>query len=81
MMMNASILPHNQRPAAVWSSGGQAYDEISSQIASALDHCVRRLRPRPGELRGAFVAFHDRFATPLGIGMPRQYLVTLGTRR
>jgi SAM-dependent methyltransferase len=48
-MMNPSIQPHNQRPAAVWSSGGQAYDEISSQIASALDHCVRRLRPRPGE--------------------------------
>ena len=47
--MDPSIQPHNQRPAAVWSSGGQAYDEISSQIASALDHCVRRLRPRPSE--------------------------------
>lgn len=47
--MNPSIQSHNQRPAAVWSSGGQAYDEISGQIASAIDHCVRRLRPRPGE--------------------------------
>ena len=47
--MDMSIQPHNQRPAAVWSSGGLAYDEISRQIASALDHCVRRLDPKPGE--------------------------------
>ncbi|HXF86770.1 MAG TPA: methyltransferase domain-containing protein [Xanthobacteraceae bacterium] len=47
--MHGSIQPHNQRPAAVWSSGGLAYDEISRQIASALDHCVRRLDPKPGE--------------------------------
>jgi SAM-dependent methyltransferase len=48
--MHGSIQPHNQRPAAVWSSGGAAYDEISRQIASAIDHGVRRLDPRPGEL-------------------------------
>jgi len=47
--MHGSIQPHNQRPAAVWSSGGLAYDEISRQIASAIDHCVRRLDPKPGE--------------------------------
>jgi len=47
--MDGSIQPHNQRPAAVWSSGGAAYEEISCQIASALDHCVRRLGPKPGE--------------------------------
>lgn len=47
--MSNLIQPHNHRPAAVWSSGGQAYDEISHQISSALDHCVRRLRPRPEE--------------------------------
>jgi SAM-dependent methyltransferase len=47
--MHGTIQPHNQRPAAVWSSGGAAYDEISRQIASALEHCVRRLDPRPGE--------------------------------
>jgi len=47
--MHKPIQPHNERPAAVWSSGGLAYDEISRQIASALDHCVRRLDPRPGE--------------------------------
>jgi len=47
--MDGSIQPHNQRPAEVWGSGGAAYDEISGQIASALDHCVRRLAPKPGE--------------------------------
>lgn len=47
--MSASIQPHNERPARVWSSGGAAYDEISRQIASALDHCVRRLAPGLGE--------------------------------
>jgi ubiquinone/menaquinone biosynthesis C-methylase UbiE len=47
--MDESIQPHNQRSAAVWSSGGAAYEEISRQIASALDHCVRRIDPRPGE--------------------------------
>jgi SAM-dependent methyltransferase len=48
-VMDGCIQPHNQRPAAVWSSGGLAYDEISRQIASALDHCARRLDPKPGE--------------------------------
>lgn len=47
--MHGPIQPHNQRPATVWSSGGRAYEEISRQIGSALDHCVRRLDPRPGE--------------------------------
>jgi SAM-dependent methyltransferase len=47
--MNAIIQPHNQKPAAVWSSGGAAYEEISRQIATALAHCVVRLDPQPGE--------------------------------
>jgi hypothetical protein len=28
-----------------------------------------------------FVAFHDSFRSPLGIAMPRQYLITVGVRR
>ncbi len=47
--MEGIIEAHNQRPAAIWSSGGDAYNEISHQIASALDHCVRRINPQPGE--------------------------------
>jgi SAM-dependent methyltransferase len=44
-----SIQPHNERTAAVWSSGGEAYDVISRQIGIALEHCVARLDPKPGE--------------------------------
>lgn len=43
------IQPHNSRPAAVWSAGGAHYDEISHGISDALEHCVRRLAPQPGE--------------------------------
>ena len=31
--MSTSIQAHNQRPAAVWSSGGELYDEISQGIS------------------------------------------------
>lgn len=47
--MGNEIQPHNQRPAAVWSSGGSAYDRISRGIADSIEHCVLRLDPQPGE--------------------------------
>lgn len=47
--MDTSIQTHNQRPAAVWSSGGADYDQISSGIADSIAHCVLRLGPEPGE--------------------------------
>lgn len=47
--MRSEIQPHNQRPAAVWSSGGGAYDRISRGIADSIEHCVLRLDPQPGE--------------------------------
>jgi SAM-dependent methyltransferase len=43
------VQPHNERPAAVWSSGGTDYDRISRGIADSIEHCVLRLDPRPGE--------------------------------
>lgn len=43
------VQAHNERAAAVWSSGGADYDRISQGIADALEHCVLRLDPRPGE--------------------------------
>ena len=46
---NRRIQPHNERPAAVWSAGGKDYDEISRGIADAIEHCVLRLNPQPGE--------------------------------
>jgi SAM-dependent methyltransferase len=45
----SAIQPHNARPAAVWSSGGTHYDQISRGIADSIDHCVLRLDPKPGE--------------------------------
>ena len=47
--MENAIQPHNQRPAAVWNSGGSAYDQISRGIADSIEHCVLRLDPQPGE--------------------------------
>jgi SAM-dependent methyltransferase len=47
--MDAAIQQHNQRPAAVWSSGGEAYDRISRGIADSIEHCVLRLAPKAGE--------------------------------
>ena len=44
-----TIRPHNERPAAVWSLGGRQSDQISQGIADALERCVLRLNPRPGE--------------------------------
>ena len=47
--VTGTIQPHNERPAAVWSSGGRDYDQISRGIADAIEHCVMRLNPRRGE--------------------------------
>ena len=49
MSATAGIQPHNERPAAVWSSGGTDYDQISFGIADSIEHCVLRLAPKPGE--------------------------------
>ena len=47
--MSASIQPHNQKPASIWNSGGERYEEISRGIADSIEHCVLRLDPHPGE--------------------------------
>ena len=47
--MTAAIEVHNQKPAATWSSGGSAYNEVSRQVSSALEHCIERLNPKPDE--------------------------------
>ena len=43
------VRPHNAVQSATWSSGGRAYDEVSRGIADAIEHCIERLMPRPGE--------------------------------
>lgn len=47
--MTATIRLHNESAAAVWGSGGSAYDRVSETIADALDYIVGRLDPQPGE--------------------------------
>jgi ubiquinone/menaquinone biosynthesis C-methylase UbiE len=47
--MDAPIKDHNVKAAALWSGGGRAYDKISRSISGAIDHCVERLNPGPGE--------------------------------
>jgi SAM-dependent methyltransferase len=47
--MSGRVPAHNERAAAVWSTGGKAYDDISRGIADAIEHCVLRLNPQPGE--------------------------------
>jgi SAM-dependent methyltransferase len=47
--MEAPIQSHNQKAAAVWSSGGAHYDAISRGIADSIEHCVLRLDPQPRE--------------------------------
>jgi SAM-dependent methyltransferase len=43
------IQRHNVQAAAMWSTGGRAYDDISGGIADGIEHCVLRLAPTPGE--------------------------------
>ena len=44
-----AIQGHNEKAAAMWSSGGRAYDEVSRSIADGIEHCVLRLAPEHGE--------------------------------
>lgn len=48
-MNTQPIQPHNQKAAALWDSAGANYDQISQTIADAIEHCVIRLGPKPGE--------------------------------
>jgi ubiquinone/menaquinone biosynthesis C-methylase UbiE len=47
--MTATIRPQNERAAAIWGSGGCAYDRVSATIADALGHVVARVAPQPDE--------------------------------
>ena len=41
--------PHNGRPTWIWSTERAGRDEFSRGISDAIEHCVMRLAPRPGE--------------------------------
>ena len=40
-----------------------------------------RTTDRKDDLRRDFIAFHEAHRTKLGVAMPRDYLVVVGTRR
>ena len=44
-----AIQPHNERAAAVWSSGGRDYEEIIRGVYDGIDATIAALAPRPGE--------------------------------
>ena len=58
---------------AAWEAFSRGYGPTRA-LAESLD------ADRRAQLQGDFVAFHGRFATELGITVPRAYLVSAGTR-
>ena len=59
---------------AAWRMFETGYGPTRS-LAASLD------ADRREQLRADFIALHERFRTPLGVTMPRDYLVTLGIRK
>ena len=64
-----------REPSAVsaWETFSTGYGP-TRVLATSLD------RNRRDELRNDFIAFHQGFATELGITVPREYLLAVGTR-
>ena len=59
---------------AAWNTFSTSYGPTKS-LATNLDESRR------AELRRDFIAFHDGFPTELGVCVPREYLLTVGTKR
>jgi hypothetical protein len=59
---------------AAWNTFSTGYGPTKA-LAGSLDEARR------AELRRDFIAFHDGFATELGICVPREYLLSVGVRR
>jgi SAM-dependent methyltransferase len=57
---------------AVWNVFSEGYGPTKALFQNTA---------RKDDFRRDFIAFHDAHATPLGIAMPREYLVVIGTRR
>jgi SAM-dependent methyltransferase len=48
-MTALTIQAHNAKAATTWGSPGRNYDRISQSIGDAIEHCVQRIAPQPGE--------------------------------
>ena len=59
---------------AVWELFVQGYGPTKS-LAASLD------AERRESLKRDFIAYHAGFKSDLGVAMPRDYLVTIGTRK
>ncbi len=59
---------------SVWRLWEQAHGLTVTRLAR-LDDASK------SAFRDAFIDFHERFRTPVGIAMPRDYIVAVGTRR
>jgi hypothetical protein len=57
-----------------WKAFSTGYGPTKS-LAVSLDE------QRRADLQRDFTAFHNGFTTPLGFALPREYLLTVGTRR
>ena len=44
-----AVLPHNEKAATTWGSGGEDYDRISESISDSIEHVLNRLDVRSGE--------------------------------
>lgn len=58
---------------AAWQTFSTGYGPTRT-LAASLDG------PTHAAFREAFIAFHEAFETPLGICVPRDYVITVGTR-
>lgn len=70
----ATSFYHEPDGKAAWRTFVEGYGPLRT-LAGKLDDGDRR------SLEQDFVAFHDGFATELGVCVPRDYLVAAGTRR
>lgn len=70
-----------ERAATVFRvpSGEAAWELFSTAYGPT--RTLLRSTDRKDELRRDFIAFHEAHRTPMGIAMPRDYLVVIGTRR
>ena len=60
--------------AAVWRLWNESHGLTVTRM-NALDESTQN------EFREAFVGFHERYRTELGIAMPRDYIIAVGVRR
>ena len=77
-----AIEPHDESPASYHreASEAAACSTFSTGYGPAKSFAMSLDPQSPAALRDDFIAFHETFATELGICVPREYLLTVGVR-